>query len=364
MKTRGAAGMVLIAWALFATPARALVVQENAARLLLSADPSNGVLSGFGLSWGGGAANTNVLSLRNGEAFVGGNQVINAATLTLNVAAGAANALADGVVMAANTSYYAYLLYDAAGFGVITTTWTCVLSRSAPTFDGLAPGIIKKNTHGGGTKGVFVGSMVTDSSKNTVPFVRTGREIILNVVNTNGGCAGAQLVRGAGAVPFTFTQGADTQVVDFAAGNAAMKSCDNNKLIPYPLSASAMLVDIQLSNNDAQPAPMDNVHDFVIEPPTEVTDATQNPNYPNYQAHFLSSVSTDQYVNMLRLTPQPDSPGPGNSFTIFMLLDFKGNNNPAQVSGWFYYRGYVEAIRHLSPGQTPPPPPPPPPTPS
>jgi hypothetical protein len=310
---------------------RAGQVADSLQSLAASADPSNGILSGFSLVWNGTAANPNLLQLQPGEAYVNGTQVI-AAGATAVSAAGAGNNLVNRLALKADGVYYAYIVVNTQFAG----GWMCLISDVAPGSDGIGPNL-SKTINGVTLTGpsLFVGSILTAFTKNVVPFVRTGDEVVLNL--SNNGCNAASLANGAGSNQYTYPGAgrsanfimAPPQVVGGYA------SCDGTGGLGYPASASAMLIDFLAINTDPN-----NSYDFYIPPVTAIADANAQDNYQLYFSvppgnTFLSYQTNTQRINV--------TTGPNPSFVLTAVVQ------PRTLTVWAIYRGYVEAISHLTP---------------
>jgi hypothetical protein len=321
-----------------------------------AADPSNGVLSGFALTWNGTAANTDSMWLEPGEAFVAANQIVSSG-LSMNLTQ-ANNNLADGVVLGADTVYYGYLLYDPL---FPAPHWTCVFSDQPPTMDGLGPAGLKKSGHGGANASVFIGSVLSDNTQtvagvatpHVVPFIRAGDEVILNPVNI--GCDTGDFVpslpAAGGEAVNSLTNANQTASVTFAEAPGGPVSCNGTNalgqsaLLTYPQSASAMLADVVIDNGDtAQNA-------VYIAPPVPVPAAgvpTNSQLYLVAPPDRVNGVAVVVISYQQRLRPTMVA-GPGGhlvpSFGVVAL-------NPVPVQQTLQvniaYRGYVEAIGHLN----------------
>jgi hypothetical protein len=155
--------------------------------LAVAGDPKNGVLSGLSVTWTGPAATPDKLTIQRGEAYVDQQQFVAVGSTPLD--ASVAGSYANGVTETENQPYYVYLFWDTVALVFIEG----LISDKAPTNDGIAPNTVKAHNGDVGF-GVFLGSILIDSTKHVVPFIRTGDEVILNHVenfkNEVGGCSG------------------------------------------------------------------------------------------------------------------------------------------------------------------------------
>jgi hypothetical protein len=314
----------------------------------LAADPQNGVLSGLAVTWN--AANT--LQLEPGEAYANGHQYA-AAPPAAAFAFAAANMPAGGAP-APNTAYYVYLCWDtvAAAF-----TAHPVISTTAPTTDGL-PSAAINNHNGKRCNALFVGSVVSDSLSNLVPFVRMGEEVILSLVNNvNNPCAAGATSMGAGQVPFSWTAlSAVCQFLEFdsdSTTDADDVSCNgrdnllNALNLPYPTSASAIIVDwwitvvdtaghflfVPLHTPNPGPAPGVALSNFQLNL------------FANLGQYYAHTRVNPWLVNAVNVGNTPAAPAQSAQFAICIDALPGGNN---VVRGYVYYRGYVESIGHLT----------------
>jgi hypothetical protein len=294
------------------------------------AAPLNGVVSGLSVVWN----NTNTLQIQPGEAYVAGHQFTMAAVVQV------------GVPVAANTAYYVYLTFDTHTGTFLLSPW--VIVPIAPGNNGIGTGIV--NGAGDACNAIFLGSIVTDSFSNLVPFVRSGEEVILAMDENNAGCL--IMADGAGEASVAFANpGAFAMTIDFDSVNTQSCNGTNNNgadhlVLPYPLTASAALIDFELTSADA------NLSHYLF-----VAYAGIVPPKPSaYQLTMSLQPNGVQYYPMNRVNPVVKQRVNNNNnpvaapqfFPEFQIIisPMPTVGKAVTVSG--YYRGYVESIGHLT----------------
>jgi hypothetical protein len=293
------------------------------------AAPLNGVVSGLSVVWN----NTNTVQIQPGEAYVTGHQFTLAAAANIGLTGGA------------NTAYYVYLTFDRHTGTFLLNPW--VIVPIAPANNGIGAGIV--NGPGDACDAIFLGSLVTDSLSNLVPFVRSGEEVILALEDST--CP-IQTLQGAGEAGLVFVPGnvfGQTMVFD----SVTTQSCNGTNnggadqlVLPYPLTASAALIDFQLTNTD------NNIPHYLFVQYSGLVP-------PQAQTHQLTLYSQPndwvQYYPMTRVNPvvvprinNHNNPTAAPFFPEFVISIDQTPAAGKTVTVSAYYRGYVESIGHLT----------------
>jgi hypothetical protein len=315
-----------------------------------AAAPQNGVLTGLSVVWNAAG----LISIEPGEGYAAGN-VYPGADVGYNPFAAAQFEMGVGLV--ADTPYYIYACYDTT-----TPGWTAhpVTTKTVPNNDG-TPSVAVVAHNGDACDALFLGSILSDNAgggAGLVPFVRTGEDVILGVVND--GCAGGSFTnwyRGGGAVQITFSPATNNcQLIAFDSLTGNNYSCNGTDghggetVLPFPRSASAMLVDWDFTNTDSTHY-------------TDVPYLTPNPMpatyLSNYQLNLLfpfPGSSFEDYYTHTRVVPSFDAgvssyipPAPATTAQFMFCIDATPATGKS-LTGYAIYRGYVESIGHLTHG--------------
>jgi hypothetical protein len=333
------------------------LIAAGAALLLASqarAAPTNGVVTGLSVVWNA----SNKIHVEIGEGYAAGNPYGGNVTFFWF-----AN-LQNGQAVTANTAYYVYACYDASAMPAGFTN-PPVVSDIPPSNGGIGAGIQAGN--GDACSALFLGSIVTDSTANLVPFVRSGEEVTLALLNN--GCVSGGWYYGGGAVNVNLPSFTNTScwLVAFDSTAGVGNTCNgydnlgNPLFLPYPASASAMLIDWTLANDDTTPkhhidvlpqsplpAPpplsyLENTQLDLFLPAAIIVGGSTVP-YPRYYSHTRVNPTVVAGTNVGN-TP----PAPATSQEFNVCID-QFVNNVTSVSGYAIYRGYVESIGHLTQG--------------
>jgi hypothetical protein len=260
-----------------------------------------------------------------------------------------------------NTPYYVYECYDHASHNLVP-----VLSTTLPLMDGEP--IVPVLNNGDACDALFLGSVVTDSLGNLVPFVRNGDEVFIALRKDQpngapGSCTGtpSNWQFGAGKVGFNLpsTGGTTCETVSFDSTVGNNNSCNgvddagtpDPLELPVPRDASAMIVDFQLSTTTPGVSGV-----YIVGTSGAATNAGWN--MPLYQYNMIVQPGQDYYYTQARIVVgwtasvlaghllYPPAPAQSATFTV-CTASLADAGTPVAVTGYAYYRGYVEPIGRI-----------------
>lgn len=308
-----------------------------------------GILSGNQLVWVGTAANTNQLNLQPGEIKINGTTHTVTGGGFITTALGACCTFFEagtGGSQAANTAYYFYAAIRPTTGGVDFVISTIQPNTGGEPSQNLVWTPVVGNPAVNTGSALFLGSWITDSNSNIVPFLKEGDDVILTPsedTDTPGQGPYSQFV--------TFnTTGAYPQVKTATFGAGAP---------PIPLSASGLILDFNLSNTDS------TFHEVRILNPTLDTDVgagvcTANAQYYMAVSQVVAGLATPAWpyehariktaINTSIPAGTSDG-GPGTPTNALNTVQIGACTAPATGTSYtlaVLMVGYTEVTHHLS----------------
>jgi hypothetical protein len=329
-------------------------MQRRAAALatliLLSSAPAwaqtqQGVLAGLNLLWAKPiGTNTEALQLTIGNAWID-NVVVQHTANELFTANGAPvdlDSVLPATTWAASKTYYCYVTSTSiANFDAnfSANTYGLICSFTQPNCDGTPSAGIKTGAMTGATTAAaFVGTFITDSSTNIIPFYRNGEEVVF-------------------AEPVSVTQGApDTGIYSYtkfmnAGSTYVPMNASTTTLSPFcPMyTASSCIVDVEYGNSGS----VSPSTTYILDPALVVTQViTSLPDggmsggqlIPTFQLAPQAQVwvSDNSTSDTIRLRINTD-----NQFSTGNNEIYFGEDDVMHPTITFVLRGYVEPIDGL-----------------
>jgi hypothetical protein len=312
----------------------------------------SGIVSGMTLIWDGTGTylthNPNLLFVEPGVVTFSGNTVDSATGTAIATSPVASNVTFDNSTGGAQAASHIYYLYacEVTGNPVSVAFWVSLIN---PDSGGQASQVIvnptNQRTQFTSAQTLFLGSFVTDTSGNIVPFLKMGDEVVLTGSVDADGVGNNDVW--ANSVTF-FTTDAYPIVKALAFASA-----------PIPLTASSLLVDFIVQNSDSQydvqrvmsPAMITNCSTLTC----QLLDSSCHGN-----AQFeLGASPTDGYVlyNHVRIKsglnstiPVGATGDPGTLTNATSSIEIGKCTKPLTGNVVVYagYAGYVEVPHHIS----------------